>query len=163
MSKKDALQRMLESLAAPICETQGVELVELRVLAERGASVVRLTIDRERADGKPGSGITIDDCTDVSRALSAILDREETEMPETYRLEVTSPGVERPLVKLADFARFAGREAKIKTTEPVEDKKYFEGRLLGVEGESVKLEASGRTYVIPFEAIAKASLIHRFS
>ncbi len=155
---------MLESLVEPICTAHGVELVELRVLAEHGASVVRILIDRERGDGRPGSAVTIDDCTDVSRAVSNALDGRDDEMPGNYRLEVSSPGVERPLVKLADFARFAGSEVKVKTREPVLEKKHFEGRLLGVEGESVKLETrDGQTYVIPHEVIAKAHLVYRFS
>ena len=131
--------------------------------ARWGEKVARITIDRERSDGLPGSSVSLDDCQSVSRALGAVLDEQPELVPGAFRLEVSSPGLERPLVKSADFERFAGREAKIKTFEPIEKQRTFQGELLGVDDGVVRIESQGRVVLVPLAGIAKANLVHRFS
>jgi len=162
MSKIDVIAHALSDLAEPICARIGVELVEVRLLTEHGEKLARIVIDRERSDGLPGSSVTLDDCQELSRSLGVILDEQPDLVPGAFRLEVSSPGLERPLVKQADFERFAGREAKIKTYEPIEKQRTFEGKLLGVEAAHVRIECSGRVRLVPLEGIAKANLVHRF-
>lgn len=152
----------IEALAAPICSARGVEFVDVKLLSEKEGLVIRVMIDRERADGKLGSDINIDDCGLVMGDLADAIDADEKLASLEYRLEVTSPGVERPLVRLADYTRFAGREAKIKTRIPIEDRRSFEGLIVGADQGNVRIEASGRTYELPFETIVKANLVYRF-
>ncbi len=162
MSRTDVIARTLSDLAAPICAKQGVELVEVRLVTERGEHVARVVIDRERTDGLPGSAICLDDCQNVNRELSARVDELPDLFPGAFRLEVSSPGVERPLVRLADFDRFVGREAKIKTYQQLDGRKVFDGLLLGTDGANVRIDCAGTTLVVPHDAIAKAHLVHRF-
>lgn len=163
MSKTDVISRTLSDLSEPICARIGVELVEVRLVTEHGEKIARIIIDRERTDGLPGSSVTLDDCQSLSRSLGTVLDEQPDLVPGQFRLEVSSPGLERPLVKAADFVRFAGREVKIKTYEPIEKQRTFEGKLLGIDGDHVQIECSGRVKLVPLEGIAKANLVHRFS
>lgn len=147
----------------PVCRAHGVELVQLRVTAGRGGQgLVQVIIDRERPDGGDGSGVTLEDCTSVSRDLSTALDVHEELIPGSYRLEVSSPGLERPLVRLADFERFKGREAEIRVKTPREGRRKFQGKLLGVAGEEIEIEQDGSPVRIPHEQIDRANLVHRF-
>ena len=178
MSQQDR-QRLLEELAEPVCASYGVELVEIRQTQARSGWTLQIVIDRPRSDGKPGSDITLEDCTGVSRDLSTALDVHEDLLPGAYHLEVSSPGIERPLVKLADFTRFAGREIAIKTFGPIEPapasavpgasakptkpKRSFQGTLIGVaEGAVIELDENGVVVRIPHGEIARANLVHRF-
>ncbi|MCB9619555.1 MAG: ribosome maturation factor RimP [Sandaracinus sp.] len=168
MSNQDR-QRLLEELAEPVCASYGVELVEVRQTQARGGWTIMVVIDRPRSDGKPGSDVTLEDCTGVSRDLSTALDVHEDLLPGAYHLEVSSPGIERPLVKLADFTRFAGREIAVKTFGPLEPspgakpKRSFQGTLVGVaEGALVEVDENGVVVRIPHGEIARANLVHRF-
>ncbi len=112
-------------LAASLCEAEGVELVHIEYQQETGGRILRLYID------KPG-GVTLDDCVIVSRQLGDLLNvKLETE--ETYRLEVSSPGPDRPLGNALDFEKFKGNVAKIKTHQPVDGQKNFKGVLWGYQ------------------------------
>jgi ribosome maturation factor RimP len=105
------------------------------------------------------------DCERVSKQLSVILDVEELVPGPGYVLEVSSPGMDRALKKLSDFSRFTGRAAKVWTEEPVEELKYFEGRLAGVAGENIRLELKGkipRTVEVPLALVRKAHLVVEF-
>jgi len=161
MSKAKSIEHLIEELCLPIADRLGLELVQVRFLTQRGKATVRIIIDRERDDGKPGSGVNVDDCADLSRALSAHLDEDDSIIDVEYSLEVSSPGLERPLVKLADFERFSGDEARIKTSAPVGGQRNFKGTLRGVSGDSIDLEEDGLRKAIPFELIVKANLIPR--
>lgn len=163
MAQADTV-RTLESLIEPVCRAHGVELVQVRVLGGRGRSVLRVMIDRDRPveEDVPGSGVTIDDCTEVSRDVSTALDVHEDLIPGSYTLEVTSPGVERPLVKRKDYERFVGREVRVQTTAPIGDRKKFQGRLLEVADLDVQVDQDGEPVRIPFEAISRANLVYRF-
>jgi len=151
----DVVSRVTE-LATPLLDSLGLELVEIEYRKEGQGMILRLFID------KPG-GVTLDDCADVSRELSEILDVEEV-IHAHYNLEVSSPGLNRPLNKESDYLRYAGRLVKIKTFEMMADdagnkRKTFLGELLGLEGGIVSLKLTeGQSAKIPLEKIAKANL-----
>lgn len=158
------LESSLEQLIDPICSAHGVELVHVRYLREPGGAVIRVIIDREVPGLEVGSGVSLEDCTAVSRDASTALDVHEDILPSgTYRLEVSSPGLERPLVKLADFERFAGHEVRVKTLNPIDKQRRFRGKLVGVADERIELDEDGKVVKIPHEDIAQASLVFRFS
>ena len=158
------LEVSLEQLIDPICRAHGVELVDVRYLREPGGAVIRVIIDREVPGLEVGSGVSLEDCTAVSRDASSALDVHDHMLPAGgYRLEVSSPGLERPLVKLADFERFAGREVKVKTRTPIDKQRRFRGRLRGVVGGSIALEEGDKVVHIPHGDIAQANLVYRFS
>ncbi len=139
-------------LAAPLCLTEGVELVQVEYQREHGGLILRLYLD------KPG-GITLDDCADISRQMSDLLDV-GLDLPAPYRLEVSSPGLQRPLGKLSDFERFKGCRAKVRTTRPLNGQKNFSGILNGVSGLEVQLILDKGTVTIALSDIAKAHLIN---
>ena len=154
----------LETIIEPICRAHGVELVDIRYGREPGGAVLRVFIDRDRPAGVPMNegGVSLEDCTNVSRDLSTALDVQDA-ISQKYRLEVSSPGIERPLVRVPHFEKFSGHEARISTKAPIGDRKSFEGLLRGVEGETILLEVSGAVVRLPFSEIAKANLVHRWT
>ena len=158
--KNDPQKERLEKIAAPVCKAHGVEIVDVAFGREPGGAVVRVLIDRPV--DRPGSGVTLADCQNVSRDLSTALDVEGQDIPGPYRLEVSSPGLDRPLVKRDDFERFAGKEVKVQTRIPIGERRNFRGTLLGVEGDDVRLELDGKPVRIPYQEIAKANLVFRF-
>ncbi len=129
----------------------GLELVHTEVAGPEGHPIVRVFID------KPG-GVTHEDCSHVSTQIGTVLDVEDF-IHSAYTLEVSSPGLERGLYKLADYERFAGSAAKIKTRIAVNNQRNFRGRIVGIEGDSVIFEdrTSGR-HQLPLESIVKANL-----
>lgn len=149
----------VERIIAPSLAAMGYEVVRVQLT---GGMRPTLQVMAERADG---GGMTVDDCAEISRAVSALLDVADP-IPGAYTLEVSSPGIDRPLTRLAHFDRFAGFEARVETRVPVEGRKRFRGRLLGVEDRQVKLaltadekSAEDSTVLLPFDAIARAKLI----
>ncbi len=137
-------------LAEPLCAGMGMELVHVEFRREPGGRILRLYID------KPG-GVTLGDCAGISRELGDILDA-HLEDSGAYNLEVSSPGLERPVGRLSDFARFAGRGARVRCAEPIEGQKNFTGVLAGVEADEVLLDKGGRIIRIPFDRITRARL-----
>lgn len=154
----------LEALIVPICAAQGVDLVDARVVVDEGGPVLRVLLELPAQHTLPaGVGVTLDDCTRVSRALSQLLDADENLIPGHYRLEVSSPGIERPLVKPHDFEHYAGREVRIATKRPLDGRKHFSGTLGGRRGSEVLLQGSaGDEIALPLDEIAKAHLVYRF-
>ena len=140
----------IEQYAEPLLRGMGLELVEVQYRREGYGWVLRLFIDREQ-------GVSLDDCAAVSRAISTWLDVEDL-IEHAYHLEVSSPGLERPLKKIEDFQRFAGKKAKVKLKEPRDGQKVFIGILEQVSGEQVTLLADGKPVTILFEEIARARL-----
>ena len=130
------------------------ELVDVEFLKEQGRRVLRVTIDKPE-------GIQLSDCEKVNRVLDVYLD-EKDPLEGSYNLEVSSPGVERPLKKKADYQRFAGREARVHTFAAVKGTKKLEGILKGLQGEEVLLEVQGEDVTIPLDKISKAHLVFRF-
>ena len=147
----DRIQQVTE-LIEPTLRDMGFELV--RVLMSGGQRPI-LQIMVERGDYAP---TTLDHCAEVSRAVSALLDVADP-LPGAYRLEVTSPGVDRPLVRRADYERFAGLEARLETELPIDGRRRFRGRLLGLAGDQVRLALPEGEQSIPLDAIKKAKLV----
>jgi ribosome maturation factor RimP len=164
MSKLLLDRETLEALVEPVCKAQGVELVDVRHLRDPDGSVLRVLIELPGAENNPpGVGVSLEDCRSVSRALSDILDADESLIPGEYRLEVSSPGIERPLVKPVDYQRYSGREAKLAVKTPQNGRKNFSGILAGLRGEEVLLnDEKGEQLALPFAEIAKAHLVYRF-
>jgi ribosome maturation factor RimP len=149
------------SVLEPVLERDGFELVEVEWLREGPSWVLRLYVDR------PG-GVTIDHCQEVSRTVETILDVEDFIEP-AYSLEVSSPGVDRPLRKPSDFDRFAGERAHVKTFGPVEGsapgqgpRKNWTGTLRGFKDGAVEIDVDGTLHRVPHDKIAKARLEHDF-
>lgn len=152
MSKKVAAR--VAEMALPLTEELNLELVDVEYTKEAGRYYLRVFID------KPG-GVTLDDCQALSEKLDVLLDAADP-IPNSYFLEVSSPGIERPLKKAGDFVRFAGREARVKTFAPVEGRRQFKGRILGAAGEEVQLEVEGRTVALRLDNISSARLVYDF-
>jgi ribosome maturation factor RimP len=151
-------QKKLESLVEPVVTGQGYELVDVEFKNELGAWILRVYID------KPGSSerVGLDDCASVSRELSAVLDVDDT-IPGHYSLEVSSPGLNRPLKKEADFARFVGKKAKIRTSRPIgEARRNFSGTLVAVADGKVKIDVGDQVCEVPVDAVEKANLVYEF-
>ena len=148
---EDRIVAAIEKYAESVLESLGLELVEVQFRREGHGWVLRLYIDKE-------GGVTVDDCATVSREMSAWLDVEEL-VEYAYHLEVSSPGLERPLKKERDYKRFAGRMARIKLREPINEQKVFIGTIEDVDEEKVILLADGKPVNCVFDNIAKARLI----
>ncbi len=139
-------------LAEPLCQGEGVELVHVEYGREHGGRTLRVYLDK-------AGGITLDDCAHISRQLSDILDV-GLETEGAYRLEVSSPGMPRPLGKMDDFERYKGKRVKIRTTQPINGQKNFSGILAGVSGQTVHLEVDRHPVAIAFTDIAKAHITY---
>jgi len=157
---KDDICGRVTAIAQPILESLRIELVDIEYRRSGKELILCLFIDKE-------GGVTIDDCADVSRELSAIIDIEDF-IPGNYSLEVSSPGLDRPLKKNSDYEKFAGRLVKIKTYEPFQDesgnrRKTFLGHLVGLKDGLVVVKLTeGQTASIPLERVAKANLEFEF-
>ena len=132
----------IAALLAPTVEALGLELIGVEYLPAPGSALLRLYIDVPQADASSGRMVGIEDCESVSREVSAQLDVEDP-ISSNYTLEVSSPGVDRPLFTAAQFARFVGEEAKVTLKLPQDGRRRLQGRIVGVEGESIRIEAEG--------------------
>jgi len=153
---QEAVAPRVQALAEPLARSLGLELVDIEYLREGPSWILRIFID------KPG-GVNLDDCSAFSHALGPALDVDDV-VGTAYALEVSSPGLERPLKKPKDFERFAGKRVKVKTFAPLPSaagpgQKSFQGILVGLKGDLVELEAEGKPVRIPISAIAKAHLM----
>ncbi|MGI9860365.1 ribosome maturation factor RimP [Moorella naiadis] len=146
------LTTLIQDLVEPVLTPLGYELIDLQYGREGGRYILRLFIDRPE-------GIGLDDCEKASRAVGEILDREDP-IPNSYYLEVSSPGLERPLKKEDDFKRFTGRRVKLRTFTPIDGQRHFQGRLRGYQEGAVTLELpEGQQLAIPLEQVATARLV----
>lgn len=145
-----SVQDKLFSLITPVVEENNMELVDIEYRNEAGGMVLRVYIDKS-------GGVTIDDCSTISRELSTILDVDDT-IDSSYTLEVSSPGLRRPLKKVNDFNRFKEKTVKIKTKELIENRKNFLGVLKGINNQLVVVDIDGKEYHVPFDSIVKANL-----
>jgi len=149
----------IRAAAERVAHSVGLEIfdVEWKIGRQR---LLRIYLDRPPTETDPqGGSVTHQDCERVSEQLSVILDVEDLVPGPSYVLEVSSPGLDRKLVKPEDYARFAGRLAKVWLNEPVENSKYFEGRLAGIADGNVKLTVRDRELTLPFAGIRKANLV----
>lgn len=142
----------VERLIAPSLEAMGYDIVRILLSGSRRA---RLQIMAERRDG---SAMSLDDCAAVSRAVGALLEVEDP-LHGPYDLEVSSPGIDRPLTRLDDFTRFAGFEARVQIGTPIGGRRRWRGRLLGVDGDRVRLATEEGEIDLPFTGIDKAKLV----
>jgi len=140
----------VEAVALPVLEESGVELVDVQYRREQTGWILRLIIDKQ-------DGLNLNDCAAVSREISQLLDIENF-IDQAYNLEVTSPGLDRPLKSIAEFGRFIGRKAKIKTIDPIAGEHAFIGKINRTEGESIVLEVGTKEVIILFSQVAKARL-----
>ncbi|MBL0713417.1 MAG: ribosome maturation factor RimP [Desulfosarcina sp.] len=150
--KEKQVVAAVTALAEPLCHDEGLELVYIQYRRESAGRVLRLFIDQ------PG-GVALDDCTRISRQLSDILDV-NLENLAPYHLEVSSPGMDRPLGKPEDFDRFKGQAARIRTVQPINDRKNFRGILNGITAKGVRIACDQAETVIPFEEISIARLVN---
>lgn len=142
----------IETVVASAIEPMGYDLVRVRL---SGGHQQTLQVMAERRDGQ---AMSVDDCAEISRALSAHLDVEDP-IPGAYTLEVSSPGIDRPLVRARDYERFAGHEAKVELREPVEGRRRFRGRILGLAGEQVRIAMPEGEMAVPLAVISAAKLV----
>ncbi len=148
----------VRAVAARVASPWGLEIFDVQYKREGQGWVVRVLIDRPGPAASAEESVSIDDCTNVSRELSAILDVEDF-IPSAYTLEVSSPGLDRPLRHADDYRRFAGRLAKVVTREPVDAQTFLRGRLGGVDDDCVIVDGEdGKRHRIPIGAITRANL-----
>jgi ribosome maturation factor RimP len=151
------LSARVAAIAEPVIEQLGYRLVRVRVSGAEGCTV---QIMAERPDGS----MTVEDCETVSRALSPVLDVTDP-VDRTYRLEISSPGIDRPLVRKSDFDRYVGHLAKIETAMPIQGRKRFRGLLVGTEGDAARIrrddaaEGEEAEVLLPIEEMSEAKLV----
>jgi ribosome maturation factor RimP len=164
---RNPLQQRLISIVEPVCIAAGYELVDLRFVLEQGGWTLRVAIDRPLdehtdPDEVPSDRVDLIHCEQLSRDLSAVLDVEDP-IPQAFNLEVSSPGIDRPLRTAAHFAHFAGSEAKIQLATPLQlptgERRNFKGILGGVDGGDVLIECDGAPFRLPLADIDHAKLV----
>ncbi|MEO0746048.1 MAG: ribosome maturation factor RimP [Pseudomonadota bacterium] len=148
---KAAIDRRLAEIITPVIEDLGYELVRVRLMSGK-ESTLQIMAD------KPDGGIEVDDCAAISTAVSATLDVEDPIL-DAYTLEVSSPGIDRPLTRLKDFDMFEGYEAKLETDELIDGRRRFKGVLAGIEDDEVLINVTEGTIGLKFEWLSDAKLI----
>ena len=152
MAIKDAA---LHALIEPVVSAMGFELWGIDHLSQGKHSRLVIYIDHQ-------DGVSVDDCADVSRQVSAVLDVEDP-VPGEYRLEVSSPGMDRPLFTLEQFARYVGHVVAVKLRLPFDGRRKFQGLLSGIESDEVLLQIDGEEYCFPIEGIDQARVVPQFT
>ena len=152
MAATGSIGERVEQIAASVTERSGIEFVHCEIAGSKRNPTVRLIID------KPG-GVTLEDCAQVSRDVEAVLDKDDF-IPTAYVLEVSSPGIERELYRFADFEKFTGQNARIKTAQPIGGQRNFAGKIAAVaNGEIEFQDRTSGVVKIPFDLVAKANLM----
>ena len=167
-AQTERLER-IRAVAARVAGTYGLEIFDVHLRRESIGLVLRVVIDRpdRGVPERPEDAVGIEECQRVSHDLSAVLDVEEETLGEAaleqnYTLEVSSPGLDRPLRHEADYRRFAGRLAKVVTAEPLNGQSAFSGRIVGIESGDVLLEEGRRTHRVPLAAVKRGQLVVEF-
>ncbi len=148
---KAAIDRRIAEIAQPVIESLGYELVRVRLMSGK-TSVLQIMAE------KPEGGIEVDDCAKISTELSAVLDVEDP-IADVYSLEVSSPGIDRPLTRLKDFDMWNGYEAKLETDELIDGRRRFKGQIAGTEGDEVLIEIEEGTIGLRFDWLLDAKLV----
>jgi ribosome maturation factor RimP len=141
----------IERLIAPALTVLGFELVSCAFVSEAGRKTLRVLIDAP-------TGVTVENCSDASRQINAVLDA-EANMTAPYDLEVSSPGLDRPLITLAHYQRFVGSQVKIKLREPLADRRHFTGQLAAAAENQITLLVDGNTVALALDNIEKANVV----
>jgi len=150
-NEREALVGNITALAEQLAASMGMEVVLVEIKGG-GRSIVRVYLDQ-------ATGVSVDDCERFSKRFSVLLDVEDC-IPFSYVLEVSSPGLERPLVREADFQRFAGKQAKVRTSQPLQGQRNFRGKILGASGGTIRLELSpGQEVEIALSQLERANLV----
>ena len=158
MARDADIVEQVRALAGRVAGTLGLEIFDVQFRREAGGMVLRVQVDRPGPAATAEDSVSVDDCAIVSRDLSAVLDVEDV-VPTAYTLEVSSPGLDRPLRGLADYRRFTGRRAKVVMREAVDGQSFWKGRLEGVDGGDVIIVADdGRRHRVPLSIITRANL-----
>lgn len=147
------IENKIAEIISGVVDAAGYDLV--RALITGGGKYSALQIMAERKDG---AGMTVEDCATISRAVSEIIEA-DVELADRYDLEVSSPGIDRPLVKLQDYVRFQGFVAKVELTAPLEKQKRFQAKIVGVSGELIEFNTDKGTLSVPFTTIERAKLV----
>jgi len=142
------------AIAEPLLDAEGMELVDIEYRKEQVGWVLRLFIDKEQ-------GITLDDCTGISRELGNLMDVKDP-VPHSYHLEISSPGLNRPLKKEKDLLRFRGKKVRIKTAHPIGDRKNFVGILSDYKDGTIYVRIDQELFAIPYKEVARANLEWEF-
>lgn len=156
MSTTKAKLSALTARLEPIVARQGFELVDTEMVSERGRSILRLYIDTV-PPGTKERGVTVEDCSNVSRVVSDLLDVEEM-IEGQYTLEVSSPGIFRPLTKHEHYDRALGERVRVKTYDKIEGRRVFTGTLKQREEDRITVQVDGTDFVVPLAQVAKANL-----
>jgi ribosome maturation factor RimP len=155
---RDDVVEQVRALAGRVAGSYGLEIFDVQLRREGQGLVLRVRIDRPGPAATAQESVSVDDCARISRDLGAMLDVEDL-VADAYTLEVSSPGLDRPLRHADDYRRFSGRRAKLVMREAVDGQKYFKGRLGGVDHEAVIIDAEdGRRHRVPLGVIARANL-----
>jgi ribosome maturation factor RimP len=153
-----AVEEHVRGIAARVAAGYGLEIFDVQYRREGAGMVLRVQIDRPGPAASAEESVSVEDCANVSRDLSAIFDVEDV-VPTSYTLEVSSPGLDRPLRRADDYARFAGRRAKLVMREPIDGQSFFKGTLGGVDASDVLIDAEdGRRHRVPLSVITRANL-----
>ena len=148
----------IRAIAERVAGSFGLELFDVQFRREAAGMVLRVQIDRPGPAATAEESVSVDDCANVSRDMSAVLDVEDV-VPTAYTLEVSSPGLDRPLRRADDYARFAGRRARLVMREKVDGQTFFLGRLAGIDGDAVLLDGDDhRRHRLPLGAVTRANL-----
>ncbi|MFP6712142.1 MAG: ribosome maturation factor RimP [Rhodospirillales bacterium] len=145
-------EEKVQDLISPALESMGYEIVRVQISGDKNKT---LQVMAERPDGK---NMTVEDCASISREISAILDVDDP-ISGAYSLEVSSPGIDRPLVRLKDFERYAGFDARVDMNFLIEGRKKFKGKLLGIQNDKVEIRVKEETFELPFGDIRRAKLL----
>jgi ribosome maturation factor RimP len=158
LARETSVIEEVEAIARRVAGSHGLDIFSVQYRREGGGMVLRVQIDRPGAAATPEESVSVEDCASVSRDLSAILDVDDI-VPTAYTLEVSSPGLDRPLRSTEDYRRFCGRRAKLVLREAVDRQMFFKGRLGRVEGGNVFVETEdGREHRVPLDLISRAHL-----
>jgi len=158
MPRETDVAEQVRNVATRVAHTYGLDIFDVQFRREAGGMILRVQIDRPGPAASAEESVSVEDCARVSRDLSAIFDVEDI-VPTAYTLEVSSPGLDRPLRGLDDYRRFTGRLAKVVMREKVDGQGFFRGRLAGVEGQDVLIDGEdGRAHRVPHPVITRANL-----
>jgi len=153
----DIVERV-RTLAERVAGSYGLDIFDVQFRREAGGMILRVQVDRPGPAATADESVSVEDCARVSRDLSAILDVEDA-VPAAYTLEVSSPGLDRPLRGRDDYQRFAGRRAKLVMREAVDGQKFFKGTLAGMDGEDLLIDGDdGRRHRVPVAIVTRANL-----
>jgi ribosome maturation factor RimP len=158
MQGEASVVEQVRAVASRVAESYGLEIFDVQFRREAPGMILRVQIDRPGPAARAEESVSVEDCARVSRDMSAILDVEDV-VPIAYTLEVSSPGLDRPLRRPDDYSRFTGRRAKIVMRERIDGQGFFKGRLGGLEGGEVLIDGDdGRMHRVPLHLITRANL-----